>query len=213
MEAIKIVGANAHLLAAPGIGLTMKTLLLLLAFTATANAELVADATGGVKYDQTQLRLNYRPDDSAKPYITVFGTGSRHSEVVNWFDTNEELRTLKAQAHFNVIDTNSAMFKQRYASTTPNKLTIRFQDANGSITHETSDLPLSAEAFIKQTNQAECFRRRQPTPPPQRDPEPQPLAPLPVKPAARFPWLLLGILTTAGAVAGAAIQWRKTKKG
>jgi len=194
----------------------MKYLLtiLLLCLSVTASADTMkADAAYGVKYDATELRLNYLPDTSAMPYVTIFGHGPRYEQLVKAFGTNPELHKLKVGSHFAAIDTESKLFKERYASTTRGSLVIRVQDASGNVLHEVADgnIPLSAEALIKQTNAAECFPRRQPnSPAPPIDSNPQPLpppGPAP-QPATRFPWLLLGLLTAFGAGLGVVKEWK-----
>jgi hypothetical protein len=184
--------------------------MLLLFTTATANAQLTADAAYGVSYTPTELRLSYLPQDADKQYVTIFGTGERFEQAKAWFDSNAELKRLKDSSHFAAIDTTSPMFG-RYRSCTPHPLTIRIQQADGTIIHESNDLPLSSEAFIRQTN--ECFRRRQPPP---ADPEPQPLTPPPSPPAKRQSpaWPAVTIAATLAAIVGGFFgvrsKWKET---
>lgn len=199
----------------------MKQLVLALAllFATTANAQLVADPAYGVAHNPAELRLNYLPQDQAKPYVTVYGTGERFKQVVGWFYSNDELKRLKDASHFNAIDTQSVMFRDRYAATTPAKLTIRIQDADGDTLQEVTDgrIPMSAEAFIRQTNKSECFRRRQLQPaPPDLDPAPQPLPPPDYKPPVqRSPvWpgiVLVSVTSLTGAVLGVRRKWMESQ--
>lgn len=95
----------------------MKYLLtvLLLCLSVTASADTMkADAAFGVKYNPTELRLNYRPDTTETPYVTIFGHGPRFEQLTKSYDTNPELKKLKGSSHFAAIDTESKLFKGRY---------------------------------------------------------------------------------------------------
>jgi hypothetical protein len=160
--------------------------LLVLLFASTAHAELVADKAYGVKHNPAELRLTYRPQDGDKQYVTVFGTGQRLAEAKGWFESNPELRKLKENSHWNAIDTTSVMFRDRYASNTPTTTLVRIQDSRGKTIHEFSNLPMSAEAFIRKMNH-ECPRREQDDPPqplpPPNTPTPAPKPSTPIWPA------------------------------
>jgi hypothetical protein len=188
---------------------------LLLCLSVTASAETMkADAAFGVKYNPTELKLNYLPDTTATPYVTIFGHGPRYEQLVKSYSTNPELKRLKDSSHFAAIDTASTLFKERYAASTNGSLVIRIQDANGNVLHEVADgnIPLSAEALIRQTNSAQCFGRRRcpdgncPAP---LDPDAQPLPPPgPAHPQSRFPWSILLGLTAVGAGLGVVKEWK-----
>ncbi|WP_254509868.1 hypothetical protein [Anatilimnocola floriformis] len=184
--------------------------LLVLLFASTANAELVTDRAYGVKHNPAELRLTYRPQDGDKQYVTVFGTGARLTEAKGWFETNPELKRLKESSHFNCIDTTSVMFRDRYASNTPATTLIRIQDQRGKTIHEFSNLPMSAEAFIRKMNH-ECPRREQDDPPqplpPPNTPAPAPKPSMPLWPIAL---ILATIAATVGGILGIKAKWTET---
>jgi hypothetical protein len=185
----------------------MKQLMLiaLLLIAGTANAQgLTADAQYGVVYSPTELRLNYFPADQNKQYVTVFGTGARLTEAKGWFQTNADLKRLKDASHFSCIDTASTLFKERYASNTPATLLVRVQDSNGKVLNEFSNLPMSAEAFIRKMNH-ECLRREQDDPP---QPLPPPNTPAPAPKPSLILWpAFVGAIVAA--IAGALFGLRR----
>jgi hypothetical protein len=196
------------------------TVLLLLCLSVTASGgPLVADRAYGVMHDPTTLKLDYRPEDGDKMHVSVYGHGARYEQLVKSFDTNPELKRLKDSAHFHAIDTTTAMFVENYAASTPAKLTVRIQDADGRVLHEVRDgqIPISPEALIRQCNTAGTLKRKgcpdgqcPLKPQPDRDPTPQPVTPTtPAAPAPRFPWLALALLSLAGTGTGIGIEWHK----
>ena len=184
-------------------------------------AEMKADAAYGVAYIQEQVVE--LPQDQFKPYITVFGNPSdaRYQAVVKWFDTNQTLATIKDGTHFNVIPTNSVMFRDRYAATTPNALVVRLQavDVDQPIVELVGNqVPMTADALANHLNStassAECFRRQRCEPAPNTDPKPQPLSP-PAPPVAKsgpiWPCIVAVIVSSLGCFGiGIAREWRKS---
>ena len=211
----------------------------LLAFsTATVSyGQMTADPDGGVVY--TQDRVVKLPQDQEKMYLTLFGDRSdpRFDEISNWFNTNKNLAGVKNQTHFQVIYTDSTMFKQRYAKTVPATPCIRLQEANGHTVYQVSgkNIPMSADAVLNgvKTKTERIFNRRsypdgncpwsqpapQPAPAPLDDPAPQPLEPViqvDVVPQPDttdgYPWGLLALSIGAGLVGGGGVATAKKVK-
>jgi hypothetical protein len=175
------------------------------------------------------------PQDQNRPYLTIFGDprDARFQEIVTWFETQHTLIEFKRQTHYNVITTDSVLYRDRYADTVDQLPLIRLQTANvddEAIEFKGNSIPMSADALGKGLNtkasQVECFRRRpknqnviivNPQPdnvaPPYVSPGPQPLPPSPAPSAARVPWLFLGILFLVGGVAGAIKHFRDIYSG
>jgi hypothetical protein len=207
--------------------------LMLLAIVATAcpsladdqPSELKADEAYGVKY--AEERVIDLPADQGKWYVTVFGdpTDAKYRSLKGWFDTHPSLKHLKGQTHFHAIATNTTMYRQRYAASTPKLPCVRIQAADSRVMFQVCgrDIPMSADA-LDQAIRTELFRRRCPQPQPQPQPEPQPKpdpAPQPLdhvgppdvapEPKSSLPpwWLLVG-LGVLGAGAGVVAKWKET---
>jgi hypothetical protein len=196
--------------------------------TAAAQAPtLHADAAYGVAYVQT--RIVQMPQDQNKPYLTVVGDQNDQNVkmVLNWFETNADLKAIKDQTHFVFMPTTgdskpARFYRDRYAKTVQDVPCIRFQKADGTLIVElkSQEIPATPEALVNALNRpaTECFgRRRQdnvypapnPNPAPDTDPSPQPIDRRPApKPAPHFPWLLLVILTAVGAGVGVVHEYR-----
>jgi len=189
------------------------------------NSAMKADPAYGVRYAQEKVVT--LPQDQDTPYLTLFGdrNDAKFREIVGWFDANEMLVGIKNQTHFNVIYSDTAMYRDRYASTMPALPCVRLQAADEDqpvAEYAGLNVPMTADALARGLNatasSAECFRRRphgrqpdpqpQPTPRPHPDPAPQPLPqPTPTPPVPRprdMTWLLLGVLGVIGGTIGAA---------
>lgn len=57
------------------------------------------------------------PQDENKLYLTLYGDPSdeHYVNLKKWFNENAELRSIRTQCHFSAIDTDSKLFKDRYA--------------------------------------------------------------------------------------------------
>lgn len=197
-------------------------ILLACAFSTPCMAtELKADAAYGVAY--VQERVTELPQDQLKPYLTIFGNpnDSRYQAVQKWFDTNPTLASLKNGCHYNVISTNSVLFRDRYSATTPNALVVRLQavDVESPIVELVGNqIPMTADALANHLNttasSAECFRRQRCQPQPNADPAPQPLSP-PAPPVAKsgpiWPCIVAVIVSALGCFGiGISREWRKS---
>lgn len=179
-----------------------------------------ADAAYGVRYAEEKVAA--LPQDQETPYLTLFGDRNdpKFREMVKWFDWNDTLVGIKNQTHFNVIYSDTAMYRDRYASTIPAIPCVRLQavDENEPVAEYSGvNVPMTADALARGLNgkatSADCFRRRnccpqpQPQPqPPHVDPQPQPLPPVtpPPVPKRDLTWVLLGALAVVGLGVGAA---------
>lgn len=118
------------------------------------------DAAHGVRYTQEQI-VNL-PQDQNKFYTTIIGTPgeAKFEAIKKWFTDVPELKSVKAQTHFNAIETTSIMFKERYATTVKNTPCVRVQTADGTTLFQCSghNVPMSGEALTKAIN-TQCLRR------------------------------------------------------
>lgn len=159
-----------------------------------------ADA-GTVNGVLAQERVINLPQDQEKWYVSVVGNQSsgRYQQVLGWFAENKNLRNLKDDVHFCQVSTDSAIYKERYASTLNELPAVRMQKANGTIVYEATgaDIPMSADGLYgalansvqsaqgirilpwRMQGQGNCCPRPQPQPPEvvpvPVDPEPQPI--------------------------------------
>ncbi len=180
-----------------------------------------ADPAYGVRY--TEEKVVALPQDQETPYLTLFGDRNdpNLNTMVKWFETNETLAGIKAQTHWNVIYTDTVMYRDRYANTVPALPCVRLQASGESepvAEYAGANVPMTADALAKGLNStatsAECFRRWRQNHCPQPQPQPQPLPhpdptpqPLPVPPTPKshdLTWALLAVLGVIGGSLGAA---------
>ncbi len=176
-----------------------------------------ADAAYGVRYAEEKVVA--LPQDQETPYLTLFGDRNdpKFRAMVEWFSTNETLVGIRNQTHFNVLYSDQAMYRDRYASTVPALPCVRLQAVGEDrpvAEYSGIQVPMTADALAKALNtsasNAECFRRHrrrcpQPQPQPIHVDPPAPPLPAPLPPAPRkapFPWLLVGALAVAGGALG-----------
>ena len=148
-----------------------------------------AQAANGVI---AQERIVQLPQDGDKWFVSVVGDpqDSRFNEIVSWFDSGS-LLALRNSVHFNAIDSNSAIFADRYADMTPELPMVRVQNAKGVIYSQVcgNSIPMSAQSLNAQIAQdvaagpkANCplrpllpWRKNHNCPTPGPKPEPSPL--------------------------------------
>lgn len=154
--------------------------LILLASAACLYAAPLPDTHAGDVHGviYSGARIVDLPQDQGKLYVAVMGHANdpRFQNSVRWFDTVPALRDVKAQTHFQVHTSNSAMYRSRYAQSVPALPCIRVIDAQGNVYYQASgdNLPTSGEA-IANIFVTECFRRWcRPAPQPQPQPAPEP---------------------------------------
>ncbi len=113
----------------------------------------------------TEERIVNLPQDQDKWHISVVGLGGHYKRLLGWFDTNANLKSLKAQVKFHQIDKNTPIYRERYATNVSGLPTVRVQKADGTVVYEASDnaLPYSAEglygAIAGASNQAQGILR------------------------------------------------------
>lgn len=73
------------------------------------------------------------PQDESKLYLTLYGDPSdeHYVNLKKWFNENAELRSIRTQCHFSAIDTDSKLFKDRYADEVDATPCIRFVTPGG----------------------------------------------------------------------------------
>ncbi len=91
------------------------------------------------------------PQDEGKLYLTVYGDPSdeRYQQVKKWFNENAELKAIRAQTHYAAIDTDSKLFKERYADEVTTPPCIRVVTPNGIelLNMDATAIPLSDKAL------------------------------------------------------------------
>ena len=134
----------------------MKSFLVCLCLIAAVFATLApcyAQPANGVIANERIVRL---PQDGDKWFVSVVGDpqDARYNEIVSWFDSGS-LLALKNSVHFNAIDSNSAIFADRYADMTPELPMIRVQNAKGVIYSQVcgNSIPMSAQSLNAQIAQ------------------------------------------------------------
>lgn len=130
---------------------------------------------------QTEKRIVELPQDGDKPYVSIMGDprDPKFHEVVKWFETNETLKSVKAQTHYRVYTTSDPTYKARYAGSLPALPAIRVQNAQGERLYQASggNLPMTGEA-VANVFTTECFRRWcRPAPQPEPEPDYEPYVP------------------------------------
>ena len=118
--------------------------LMLLAVVATANpcwaddqpSDLKVDEAYGVKY--AEERVIDLPADQGKWHVSVVGNpcDAKYQTVKGWFDSHPSLKHLKAQTHFHPIATTTAIYRDRYAKSTPKVPCVRIQSADGKVQYQ-----------------------------------------------------------------------------
>lgn len=214
----------------------MKRLLLVLCVVLMAST-CFADTVNGVLSEDRVVNL---PNDQGKWYISVVGNASdaQYQTIAKWFSQDAALRKLKAQVHFNLVKSSSAMYKARYARNVKGLPTVRLQNHQGVVIYEAvgKNLPFTSlglyGAFAGSVSEAQGtpilpWRRNHvcprpnpcPSPEPNFDPEPQPiddggqpdfdLAPAPIQSSLPPLWMMLITLAVSAGI-GIAVQWRDT---
>lgn len=88
------------------------------------------------------------PNDSEKWYLSIVGVDgeARYEEILAWFDGDDALKQVRSQVHFREIDSNTIIYKTRYASNVEGLPTVRLQKHNGEVIYEAAgrNLPLTA---------------------------------------------------------------------
>ena len=212
--------------------------LLACATAASAADDLVADPSGGVKYNAEERVINL-PQDQNQWYVSLFGDTAdpRFRELQGWFQNHAGLKHLRGQVHWNVYATDSVRYKRRYAKSMPGLPCVRVQTHQGVTASEFwgDYIPMTADGLyngirgdISDKASWGCLRRRRCRPSPDNEPcpvptpEPEPVEPdngqKPILPPEVTPapmsglppwWLLIGLAVT-GAGAGVAAQWKET---
>lgn len=211
----------------------LSVLLVCLCLTSVAVAQEPwrVDAAGGTYYKHQVIEL---PQDHNKCYCTLMGDTNDPAfrQLVSWFDTTPELAQLKSKTHFHVMDTNSVMYKKRYAQSTGQTPCVRIQQPDGTVIFQCSDksLPLSGESLANMVS-ASCFRRQsaQPSQPqpynhlhvhydapdtksdkvPDATPQPDVFANHEVTLGPAWFWILMGACVVS-VLTGVGYEWRRS---
>lgn len=200
----------------------MKSYVLALAMAMIALPALAGELKAGD--EPTKARVVNLPQDGDKLFLTIAGNpaNAKYQQLNAWFKSDANLISIKNETHFNSLATNSVMFKERYAKTTPVTPIVRLQSPDGTPLYEAvgADIPATPAALASAINlkaEAGCPWRRRCQPQQQEaapQEEEQPIvAPEPVKHEPEGVHLgvmltVVGVCLTVGAAIG-AVQYFK----
>jgi hypothetical protein len=174
------------------------------------------------------------PQDQCKWHLSIVGEARDpvYNKLVLWFDAHTELRRLRNQTHYHVVNTKSRVF-ELYRKHTPKLPCLRLQQADGTTVYECTagDIPPTADSLLDSLNSklcpnGQCFRR------PKQKPTPEPVKPdviedthgdLPAQPLehvgppeapaeSRLPIAAVAAIGVVGAVAGIGIGIRRNRR-
>ena len=105
-----------------------------------------AETTDGVLTEERIINL---PQDQEAWYLSVIGDGERYANLISLFENDTQLRSLRDQVKFCPVETNSNLYRERYAANVSGLPTVRLQEANGTVVYEASgdNLPFTAGAL------------------------------------------------------------------
>jgi hypothetical protein len=187
-----------------------------------------ADAAYGVRY--TEERVVNLPQDQFKPYLTLYGDRDdpKFRAMVRWFEDNKTLVELKDQTHYNVIYSDTRMYRDRYSEAIPVLPCVTLQsiaDRKPVAQFAGLNIPMTADALAKGLNSraraSQCFRERrqavddedqEEVAPYAVDPPPQPLSAEPAVKRLSGSIILL-ILAIVGGVLGAVKHFSDEYRG
>ncbi len=107
---------------------------------------LSAETTDGVLTEERVITL---PQDQEAWYLSVVGDGDRYANLIDLFENDKQLRSLRDQVKFCPVETDSNLYRERYATNVSGLPTVRLQEANGTVVYEASgdNLPFTAGAL------------------------------------------------------------------
>ncbi len=154
---------------------------------------MIGDAIEGIE----QQVLTY-PEDASQHFTTVLlpGKGRADHPVWQMFRTDPKLVELARKTKFNVYHEDSTIFRERFATISPDLPAVLVQTPQGHVVYKKSgsNLPTSAGALYRDISQtmevrgsAWSCRPCQPKPRPDIRPTPAPFNPLPYAPLYPFP--------------------------
>jgi len=167
-------------------------------------------AVNGILVQEQVVKL---PADQVKWHVSIVGNANdvAYQRTLNWFETSASLKGLKAQVHFHLVTTGTAIYQERYAGNVKGLPTVRVQKSGGEVVYEAAgeNLPITAEGLYSAVVYSVQGRpvlpwrrgmekrcpgpRPEPEPQPQPDPDPQPIddggTPV-VEPQAGLEWAL-----------------------
>lgn len=165
------------------------------------------------------------PEDGQAYYTSLFlpanwKADQTSRQLYSWFETNQQLRGLKAQTHWNVYDENDFFYRTRYFKIAPVIPAVVVQDSNGrvvaSITTFSTPDQLVADLSGDMTACLRRWRERhnpEPAPAPAPQPTPGPIngPPAIVTPQGwQPPYLLAAVGLVVGLAIGAGTKWYET---
>lgn len=107
-----------------------------------------ADTNYGVLAHKHIIQL---PQDEGKWYISVVGnsSNSQYKQIIGWFKSNSDLKSLKYQTHYNEILKGTPTYNERYAGNIKGLPTIRIQDADSRVVYEANGdrIPFTSEGL------------------------------------------------------------------
>ena len=174
------------------------------------------------------------PEDGNAFHLSLFLNNDymqkKDRQIVAWFETNNTLRSVKAQSHFHIYTPDDEVYRARFASDIPSLPCIMFQDSTGKVYYKATN-PQSQEQVVsafatlfdkKPWRRVRPWLRPKPGPGPGPGPGPNPspgpepidtppnIGPIPDTPipdSQEFPWLLFFIIVGGAGGTMALFQW------
>jgi hypothetical protein len=181
-----------------------------------------------VAQPRPEQRVLELPEDGQAYYTSLFLPANWKADatsrsIYSWFETNEQLRGLRAQTHWNVYDENDLFYRTRYFKIAPVLPAVVIQDSTGRVVASvtTFSTPEGLVNDLQYGIETGCIRRwrerREPVPAPAPVPAPQPTpGPINGPPAIlggsqwQPPYLLAAIGLAVGLGIGAGTKWYET---
>lgn len=91
------------------------------------------------------------PEDAAAFHLSIVGSTSDpwYNALLDWFQSDENLASLRRTVHWHAVTTGTPMYNERYAPNTPSLPMVRLQDGKGGVLYQAcgSELPRTPEAL------------------------------------------------------------------
>ena len=196
---------------------------------------VLAAVLGGLSalcFGDTAARVD-PPQDQEKMYLSVVGDpgNGEYRQIKAWFYSDPDLAEMRRGVHYRVIDTGSAIFRERYADNVTGLPCVRLQTHTGAIVGEIAGtrIPKTPAALLDamqaETGQLLPWRRRierRECPDGECDPEPEieyledvppvDVVDVPVEPEGVPILVALVAIGIATAVSAGASLWLCVKK-
>jgi len=85
------------------------------------------------------------PEDGTKWHVSVVGTGEQYNELIRWFESDDNLKSLRGQVHFHPISDKDGI----QAYNVPGLPAVRLQDDKGKVLYEAwgENIPITSQGL------------------------------------------------------------------